>query len=77
MTATLAPSRSLPTVYVPRVGVLSEYMPTQPVVRVHVPRFPVLSIVEHWLWVGARAFGWMYLIFWGGAVGGLVLQELT
>lgn len=68
------------TLYTPVVGDLTEYMPTQPVVRalrVYAPRFPVLSIVEHWLWIGVRAFGWMYLIFWGGAVGGLLLQELA
>jgi hypothetical protein len=76
VTATLA-RRAHPTVYVPRVGDLAEYMPTQPVVRTFVPRFPVVSLVERALWIGAQAFGWAYLIVWGGAVGGLLLQELT
>lgn len=65
------------TLYTPVVGDLTEYMPTQPVVRVHVPRFPVLAALVHAVWIGAQAFGWMYLIFWGGAVGGLLLQEFA
>jgi hypothetical protein len=75
MTATLA--RPAATLYVSAVGELSEYMPTQPVVRLHVPRFPVVSLVEHWLWTGYRIAVYLYVPVWGGAVGGLILQELT
>jgi hypothetical protein len=66
-------SASVQTGFVPVVGDLQEYMPTQPVLRPLVPKYPKIAQLARYAFVTLQASMWVSFVGCAGVVGGLLL----